>query len=223
MVAEPGQRGLRVDWAKSKAVVSGLHVYVNLKGRDPEGIVEPEDYDSVCEEIVRLLRGWRDQDGEHPMGVVLHKQDAPLIGFWGDGVGDVVFLYAGGFAWEQGQVPEGQTVIPGHGANHGPQLATTETAVSSNHCLVLMAGPGVRRGHVRDEATLGPARLVDLAPTVAHLLDIPPPAQSQGQILWDLLEGHPGGVVREARPLPFAAPEAASEELRYASDVTDQA
>ena len=85
-----------------------------------------------------------------------------------------------------------------------------------------MAGPGVRRGHVRNEAALGPARLVDLAPTVAHLLDIPAPAQSQGQVLWDLLEGYPGEVTREQRPLPFAAPEAATEQLRYASDVTDQ-
>jgi hypothetical protein len=101
-------------------------------------------------------------------------------------------------------------------------LATTESAVSSNKALLLMAGPGVRAGHVRNEAALGPARLVDLAPTVAHLLDIPAPAQSQGQVLWDLLEGHPGEIVREPRPLPFAAPEAATDELRYATDVTDQ-
>jgi len=38
-------------------------------------------------------------------------------------------------------------------------------------------------------------RLIDVAPTLCHLLGIQPPAQSQGAIIYDLLEGHE--MVRE--------------------------
>ncbi|MCL5040688.1 MAG: hypothetical protein M1299_12910 [Firmicutes bacterium] len=33
-------------------------------------------------------------------------------------------------------------------------------------------------------------RMVDIVPTICHLLGIEPPAQSQGAVLYDLFEGH---------------------------------
>jgi predicted AlkP superfamily phosphohydrolase/phosphomutase len=42
------------DYARSKAVPQReIYVYVNLKGRDPDGIVEPEDYEKLAGDLRR--------------------------------------------------------------------------------------------------------------------------------------------------------------------------
>ena len=55
---------LDVDWRNSKAYSFGRHlgsIYVNLKGREPQGIVEPgAEYEAVRDEIERLAQEFRD-------------------------------------------------------------------------------------------------------------------------------------------------------------------
>jgi predicted AlkP superfamily phosphohydrolase/phosphomutase len=52
--------GSYADWSKTKAYSVGIGtVYVNLKGREPEGSVDPADYDKVCDEIIAKMRAYR--------------------------------------------------------------------------------------------------------------------------------------------------------------------
>ena len=45
-----------IDWTKTRAYAQRhIHVYLNVKGRDPQGIVEPgEEYEQLREQIIRL-------------------------------------------------------------------------------------------------------------------------------------------------------------------------
>jgi len=167
---------------------SGLQVNVNLKGREPEGIVDPKDYEATQEEIIDALYNWREpHSGKRVVALALKRQDASLLGFWGEKAGDVVFVYNSGFAW--GNTRGAATVQPAEqGANHGPQIPTAGTDFSSNLAAMIIAGPGVRAGARRDPEAMGYARLVDFVPTLCHLLQVRPPRHSQGAILWDLLQ-----------------------------------
>lgn len=183
-----GPRRGSVDWARSRAYAhGGLQFCVNLKGREPSGCVEPADYEQVQEEIIDALYSWKDPaTGRRPIALALKKRDAQLLGFWGDTVGDVIFLYNSGFAWT---APESGSVgVARGGANHGPQPPTARTDLSSNLGVIFALGPGIKRGYERDRERLGLMRLVDVVPTVCHLLGIQPPAQSQGSVLYDILE-----------------------------------
>lgn len=55
------ERELAIDWTRTKACVmhAGIYgfLYLNLKGRGPVGIVEPEDYERLRDEIAERLRG----------------------------------------------------------------------------------------------------------------------------------------------------------------------
>lgn len=181
-----------VDWSHTRAYQhGGLQICVNLRGREPDGIVPPEEYEKVQEEIIDALLDWRDPaTGKRAIALALKKEDAQLIGFWGETVGDVIFVYNNGFAWEPpagtGSIgPLGDVVA---GARHGPQIPTAHTSVSSNLASFLIAGPGIKKGYRRNEDRLGLMRLVDLVPTLSFLCAFPPPAQSQGAVLHDLLE-----------------------------------
>ena len=49
------------DRQRSKAFPQReIYVYVNLKGRDPEGIVEPADYDGVQQQIIDAVLAYVD-------------------------------------------------------------------------------------------------------------------------------------------------------------------
>ena len=183
-----GKQAGVLDWAHSKAYLYGtLSFCVNLKGREVHGWVEPAEYERVQEEIIDALYTWKDPaTGKRPIALALKRQDAQLLGLWGETAGDVVFLYNSGFS---GYAPDSGSVgIARGGASHGAQPPTARTAYSSNLATLIGKGPGIRAGHERDREQLGLIRLVDVVPTICHLLGFPPPAQSQGAILYDILE-----------------------------------
>jgi len=157
-----------VDWRKSKAVTQrSVYVYVNLKGRDPQGIVKPADYDAVCDEIVRVLYDYTDPKTKNkPIAFALKKSDARIIGLYGDYVGDVVYGIRADVAGE-----------------HGRQLTTGQYGAGDMHGLFIMAGPGVKRGIVLDRTVW----LTDIVPTICYLTGFPVPAQAEGAVLYQAL------------------------------------
>ena len=73
-----GQFWESVDWSKSRAYAMGLgDVYVNLKGREKNGIVEPgAAYETLREELIRRLTGLTDpKNGERAVSRVLKRED----------------------------------------------------------------------------------------------------------------------------------------------------
>jgi predicted AlkP superfamily phosphohydrolase/phosphomutase len=73
-----GQFWESVDWGKSRAYAMGLgDVYVNLKGREKNGIVEPgAAYEALREELIRRLTGLTDpKNGERAVSRVFKRED----------------------------------------------------------------------------------------------------------------------------------------------------
>ncbi|MSR46011.1 MAG: hypothetical protein EXS13_02920 [Planctomycetes bacterium] len=49
-----------VDWEKTKAYSVGIgNIYVNLKGREPNGSVDAADYDAVCDQMIAKMLAYR--------------------------------------------------------------------------------------------------------------------------------------------------------------------
>ncbi len=216
----------QVDWDNSALYYTQNHLWLNVKGREPNGVVDPEDYHHVRCRIIRLMRSLTHPDtGDHVIPVVLPKEDAPIVGLWGQDIGDVVFLYAGGCRWtgpEVMRMGEDRVIFPSGGANHGPQLTTYETKVSSNYGVLLMSGAGIRHGYQRDKSSQGPVITTDIAPTVAHLVGIPTPAQSEGKVLLDFLEDAISAPERKYESLPSHPPIPGPTRATLKGDVTDE-
>jgi predicted AlkP superfamily phosphohydrolase/phosphomutase len=179
---------LHIDWLRSKVFVDLTNIYVNLKSRYLEGMVEDEEYEAIIQQLLDL-RGLKDQDGEYVLSFVLKKSEAPMIGLWGEYIGDVVFAYNSGYSWGPDQIPTTGGSINSGGANHGSQIPTTETAISSNYATFMILGKDIKKGYIRPVDQLGPIPLIDIAPTIAYILGISPPRHSLGHILYDFFEG----------------------------------
>lgn len=189
-----------VDWSRTKVFPCDipLYIWVNLKGRDPDGIVPPTEYEQVRDKTIDTLYSIRDPEtGECPIALALKKEDARYLGQWGERVGDVVlFLKPGYTAAESLPPPAFNAVDPkimgrgevseggrrGNTGEHHEWLPNAKLGPLSDSAMFLMHGPGLKKGYEREK----PINLVDVAPTIAYLLGIPAPAQSEGEILDDL-------------------------------------
>ncbi|MHB1132766.1 MAG: alkaline phosphatase family protein [Chloroflexota bacterium] len=159
-----------IDWSRTKAVLQRAgYIYVNVKGRDPQGIVAPgEEYEQVRDEIIRVLYDYTDPEtGKKPITFALRKEDARMIGLHGDRVGDVVFGFGGYF-----------------GRQHGGPVTTAEFGIGSLKGLLALSGPGVKRG-VTLERTCW---IVDLVPTICYLTGVPVPRDAEGAVVYQALE-----------------------------------
>lgn len=173
--------GRTVDWSRTKAIPQrSCYIYVNLKGRDPNGIVPPEEYGKVQDAVIRALYDYTDSEtGLKPVILALRKADARVIGLYGDRIGDIIFAVRGEF-----------------GGQHGVHLTTVHYGIGSLKGLLIMAGPGVKKGCTLKRTVW----LTDIVPTVCHLAELPIPRHAEGAIIYHALED-PDHKLRELQTL----------------------
>jgi len=199
---------LELDWRRSKIVLGdhplAQNIWVNLKGRDPEGIVEPGDeYEEVRTQVINALYEIRDpESGLCPVAFACRTEDAEDLGQWGPKVGDIVYFLTPGYAnnvkvHSVGPIdpellpPAGiEPMIDGQQGVHHCYHPTARFAGCSVRGVLLVAGPGVKAGYERK----APIRTVDVAPTLAYLAGTPAPKDSEGAIVGDIVEPEALGV-----------------------------
>ena len=162
-----------VDWSKTVAFSTGTtavgYVWLNLQGRDPQGVVgKGEEYGRVRQSIIDKLKMW-DAVGEVlPREQVWHGvqlENAPdIIIRWAQPTTDARYF---------------QTRISSH---HLMKPVPNDYASHRPDGMVLLVGEGVK-----PTQTLS-ADILDLAPTFLWLLDQPVPTYMDGTVLTDCVE-----------------------------------
>ena len=174
--------GSGIDWSRTRAHARGQwgHLYINLKGRDPHGIVEPEEYDSLCTEIATRLLATVDPRRGHPAIRKVWRRDelytGPAVAYAPDLIVD----------WhEAAYMPNDRD----HGEEEifAPRFRQYMTwPTSGSHRLdgvLIAAGPDIERG-TRVEG----ARVIDMMPTWLQLLRQPIPFSLEGKPIYSLME-----------------------------------
>lgn len=130
---ENGNDIKEIDWTKTRAVAHrSCHIQINLKGRYPTGIVEPEDKAALEEQIISDLYNYRDPiTGRRVVAMALTNRDAVLLGMNGAECGDIVFFMAEGF-----------NII--HADSLSTQRGYFDTSVSP---IFVAAGAGVKENY----------------------------------------------------------------------------
>jgi predicted AlkP superfamily phosphohydrolase/phosphomutase len=150
-----------IDWPNTKAIMTRLNnIYINLKGRWPDGIVEPEDKWELEEQIMGKLYELKSpRDGKRYVSLALRNKDAVHVGLGGDECGDIIFFEN-----------------DDHTGQHGGGLSTTLGIHSSISPIFVAAGQGIKKG----ETITRYVRTIDIAPTVAALGGVRMPKQCEG-------------------------------------------
>lgn len=158
-----------IDWSKTKAIASrSSYIYINLKGRDPEGIVEPEDYEKLRQQIISDLYAYREPvHGERVVAFAMTTEEAKSVGVGGNHVGDIFFQLRADFGEEHAMAPSYVT-------NHGFSLIS----------LCMMSGPGLKKGSFVKRQI----HAVDIVPTICQLCDVDVPCNCEGGPIYQAFE-----------------------------------
>lgn len=168
---ENGDELHEIDWERTKAVaVRGNHIYINLKGRNPYGIVDPEEKYELEEQIMTDLYSYKHPvTGKRVIALALRNKDALVLGLSGEGCGDIIYFTSEGYHFD-----------------HGDALSTTlgyaDTSISP---IFIAAGPGIKEGFTTDRVI----REVDVTPTIAAITGVRMPAQCEGAPVYQILDG----------------------------------
>lgn len=170
------------DWSTRRLVphCADLQGYIgiNLKGREPQGIVEPgEEADELCRKIELGLCTFVDGDTGEPV-VELVKRGMELYpGRPGRGVLPDLIV-----RWTPSAVSGVRRIVsPEHGTIEWPTPGKSPDGRSGNHVgqgFLVAAGEGIAPGSIEG------GHILDLAPTACAMVGVPPLPQMAGKCLF---------------------------------------
>ncbi|MEJ2294747.1 MAG: alkaline phosphatase family protein [Candidatus Lokiarchaeota archaeon] len=195
------QKKYIIDWNKTKAFpyMEPPFIWVNLQGRDPNGIVEQKDYESVRDYIIEVLLNARDQKTNVKIiDKALKREDATNFGLNGERIGDVVYFLKSPYGIFDGDLDAMDASSLSSNAYNKPiaydskkffgahAYYTPDTVLGDFSISVplVICGKGIKKGEHLNRII----NLTDIAPTLSHLLNIPKPKQAQGSIIYDIQE-----------------------------------
>ena len=160
-----------VDWSQTRVWGDGGYygrIWLNVRGREPDGIVDPSEYETLRDELISRLEGLPDPDGR-PIGTRVFRPED----LWLEqrGVAPDLIAYFGNLAWRSaGSV--------GHAGYHTFENDTgPDDANHARNGVFIMAGPGVPAGP-RDGLSI-----LDVAPTILGRFGMPPIERMRGQVI----------------------------------------
>jgi len=183
-----------IDWRQTKAY-SPSHtsvfgpIYINLKEREGQGAVDPSDYDTVREEIARGLRSLPERFPN--VAITVFKREDLYRGPYLDQAPDLIYVIndfrcISRQSFTRGLVFERRSLRKNYTGTHRLEG------------VMIVKGPHIKRGY-----GIGRADIIDVAPTLLHLLEIPIPQDMDGKVLKDVFE--PSSLIAQ-RKIQFAAP-----------------
>ena len=161
----------QIDWPNTRVWADGGYysrIFLNVRGREPQGAVDPADYEMLRDELIVKLEALGDEDGGS-IGTRVHRPEELYDEV--NGVPPDLICYFGNLTWRSiGSLGDGRIHVREN--DTGPDDA--------NHAkmgIYVMAGPGMPvRTQVR-------ASLYDVAPTVLTAMGLPVPADMRGRSL----------------------------------------
>jgi len=177
LALKPGATGdsqwLRdVDWSHTRAYAIGLGgLYLNVRGREAQGIVPHEQVAALKAELIGKLTGLADGDGSVAIERVFDTAAVNAGPYSSEGP-DLTIGYGVGYraSWDAAQ-----------GKVSGPVIEDNTRRWSGDHCCDPKHVPGILFSS-RPLAARQP-RIIDIAPTILFWFGVETPAYMQGRSL----------------------------------------
>jgi len=162
-----------VDWSMTKAYGLGINgLYLNMKGRERDGIVEASQREEVIVELISKLESVRDTNGRRVIRKV-HRSDKAYRGQATELAPDLIIGYCRDYRASWGTCLGGMSE---------EILQDNDSAWAADHCADVSEVPGVLFCN-KPLGAEGPA-LVDLAPTILTEFGVGIPSSMEGRNLF---------------------------------------
>ena len=161
-----------VDWSKTIAYSMGHvgQIYINLQGREPHGIVTADRYAAARQQVIDALNTLTDPATGKPLVDRIIPREEAAHGPYADQGADLHLILDG---YKTIAFPlfatEGRVLTPQIRGDSGCHRL---------HGIFIGSGAAFAQG-----AAIVNARIIDLAPTILHILNVPVPEDMDGRVL----------------------------------------
>jgi predicted AlkP superfamily phosphohydrolase/phosphomutase len=200
-----------VDWPRTKVYSVGNfgQMFVNVKGREPQGCVAPgAEYEQTLDELEAALRALRDPTSGEPVVEKIWRGPQIWQGKYADRAPDLFFFTRGMLYKAMG--------LSDFGSNAVFEDLYGTRAHHHMYGIFMLSGPGIK-----PDAEITGAGLKDLAPTIYQLLGVKIPNDLDGQVLTEAFTAD-----LAARPIEYerqpADDSAAKPDGVYTADEEEQ-
>lgn len=171
-----------IDWPTTKAFSEEIrgNIWINLKGRDPAGIVGPGEYETIRDFVIERLPDLRDPTGAKVVRRVWRREElyeGPFV----DRFPDLVVEAEVSDIFKARQGYKGKSPVRILSNEELKRLKTSGTHRMDG--ILMVKGSGVKAG-----VEIQGAQIIDVAPTVLYLLGEAIPREMDGRVLTELFE-----------------------------------
>jgi len=197
---ESAVRYSMIEWQGTKAYFEENPYYpvlwINLKGRQPDGTVVPgAEYETLRDRLIEKLEDWRHPETGEKIVEKAYKREEIYSGSSLENAPDIVvkwnehenYTYAFKLSSKSESMNWTEDVDPNKAENL--VFFTGKSGSHRDDGIFLAHGPGIRQAAVIENA-----KIIDLAPTILHLLDVPVPEDMDGKVLEDVFSEEYGTV-----------------------------
>lgn len=160
-----------IDWEKTMVWSEGgyyARIFLNVKGREPYGVIPKEDYEKIRDEIIEKLEELGDESGK-PIGTRVYRPEE-IYKKVNNIPPDLIVLF-GNLYWRSvGSIGYGKVWV--YENDTGP-----DDANHSQHGIFIMAGPSIKR----TETPLKGIKIYDIGATVLEYFGIQPENEIVGK------------------------------------------
>jgi predicted AlkP superfamily phosphohydrolase/phosphomutase len=195
-----------IDWSRTRAYAQGNfgQIFLNLKGRQPNGCVAAKDARPLLDDLKSAMRAIPHPETGQPLVEHVYERDELYHGPNAALAPDLTVVLTD---WRYRTIglhdfTTNKVISPAFGPTGDHRLEG----------VLIAAGPAFR-----SNAAPRDAALLDIAPTVLHLLGVPVPDDMDGRVLTELLEP----ATPLSSPLPILAPAFAAEQTNRSSVPVD--
>lgn len=183
-----------IDWKHTLAYSEETPYYptiwINLKGREPEGIVEPGDeYEKVRRQVIDLLKAWKDPETQQPVVEEVYKREEVYHGKYVHKAPDLLVKWSldRGYSYQSRSSYYSKDRAPitrlTPGSLSEPRFFSGRTGSHRDQGILLLVGKMIKANF-----PLQGARILDLPSTLLYLLDVPIPDDLEGRVLLEAFQ-----------------------------------
>lgn len=177
-----------IDWSKTKAFSAPnpqQGIYINLRGREPHGIVPESEYEAARDEVIERFSSWTDPDDGRPVLDEIHRREDVMDGPETPGAPDL-FPVCRHYSYELSDGLYAESKLT--------DFRDLPRGFHHMDGIFGITGPGVRA------SADNRASVYDIAPTTLYVAGLEVPAMD-GRVLVE----HLPAEMRDSRPVRVVA------------------
>lgn len=170
-----------IDWKHTRAYRFPMYppvegIMINVAGRQPEGCVQPgEEYEALRTRILDGIRGLREPGTGEPLVLEAYRREELYHGERLETAPDIIIVTKDSY--------KGGTGIDALVSDVPLEVLSKLSGVHRMDGIILAQGP-----HIRRNAQVEGAGIIDVAPTILYALGMPIPSDMDGKPLMNFFE-----------------------------------